>query len=109
MDHAAVAADVACVLHDLGPAVVAGHSMGGLHGLVAAAQRPDLVRGLVVEDMGVDFRGRDADAARAWFAAVPQPFPSLAAVREIFGAAGEYMGVRRGAGVVDTLMELNKR
>lgn len=90
-----LAADAADVLDHLGagPALVAGHSMGGLHGLVLAARRPDLVRGLVVEDMGVDFRGRDAGAARAWFEALRQPFPSLAAVREAFGDGdtGEYM------------------
>lgn len=90
-----LAADAADVLDQLGagPALVAGHSMGGLHGLVLAARRPDLVRGLLVEDMGVDFRGRDAAAARAWFEAVAQPFPSLAAVREAFGGgeAGDYM------------------
>ncbi|WP_425570572.1 alpha/beta fold hydrolase [Pseudonocardia adelaidensis] len=90
-----MAADVACVLAELGPAVVVGHSMGGLHGLVAAARRPELVRALVVEDMGVDFRGRSAADARAWFGAVPQPFPSLAAVRRAFGHPraefGEYM------------------
>jgi pimeloyl-ACP methyl ester carboxylesterase len=90
-----MAADVVDVLAELGPAVVVGHSMGGLHGLVAAAHRPELVRALVVEDMGVDFRGRSAADARAWFEAVPQPFPSLAAVRRAFGHPraefGEYM------------------
>ncbi len=88
-------ADVVELLDEVGPAVVIGHSMGGLHGLVAAARRPELVRALVVEDMAVDFRGADADAARAWFGALPQPFPSLAAVREAFGHPrpefGEYM------------------
>lgn len=90
-----LAADAADVLDQLGagPALVVGHSMGGLHGLVLAALRPDLVSALVVEDMGVDFRGRDAVAARAWFEAVPQPFPALAAVHEAFGygEAGAYM------------------
>jgi pimeloyl-ACP methyl ester carboxylesterase len=90
-----MAADVVDVLTELGPAVVVGHSMGGLHGLVAAARRPELVRALVVEDMGVDFRGRSAADARAWFEALPQPFPSLAAVRRAFGHPraefGEYM------------------
>lgn len=80
-----MAADAAELLDEAGPAVVIGHSMGGLHGLVLAARRPDLVRALVVEDMAVDFRGRSADDARAWFGALPQPFPSLAAVREAFG------------------------
>jgi pimeloyl-ACP methyl ester carboxylesterase len=90
-----MAADVVDVLTELGPAVVVGHSMGGLHGLLTAARRPDLVRALVVEDMGVDFRGRSAADARAWFGALPQPFPSLAAVRRAFGHPrpefGEYM------------------
>lgn len=87
------AADVIEVLERTGPAVVIGHSMGGLHGLVAAARRPDLVRALVVEDMAVDFLDRDPDAARAWFAAMPQPWPSLDAVREAFGGGvdGAYM------------------
>lgn len=90
-----MAADVVDVLAGLGPSVVIGHSMGGLHGLVAAARRPELVRALVVEDMGVDFRGRSAADARAWFGALPQSFPSLAAVRRAFGHPraefGEYM------------------
>ena len=90
-----MAADVTELLAQVGPAVVVGHSMGGLHGLVAAARRPDLIRALVVEDMGVDFRGRDAEAVRSWFGAMPQPFPSLAAVRQAFGwpraEFGEYM------------------
>jgi pimeloyl-ACP methyl ester carboxylesterase len=88
-----MAADVADVLADLGPAVVVGHSMGGLHGLVAAARRPDLVRALVVEDMGVDFRGRGDADTRAWFAAFPPSFPALAAVRRAFGGRefGDYM------------------
>jgi pimeloyl-ACP methyl ester carboxylesterase len=90
-----MAADVVDVLAELGPAVVVGHSMGGLHGLVAAARCPELVRALVVEDMGVDFRGRSVADARAWFTALPQPFASLAAVRRAFGHPraefGEYM------------------
>ena len=85
-----MAADVTELLAQLGPAVVVGHSMGGLHGLVAAARRADLVRALVVEDMGVDFRGRDADAVRSWFGAMPQPFPSLAAVDHTTEIAAEW-------------------
>ncbi|MFC4946786.1 alpha/beta fold hydrolase [Pseudonocardia sp. GCM10023141] len=95
-----MALDAAEVLESLvresgGPGVVIGHSMGGLHGLLLAARRPDLVRVLVVEDMAVDFRGRSAEDARAWFGALPQPFPALAAVREAFGYPrpefGDYM------------------
>lgn len=80
-----MAQDAAEVLDDLGPGVVIGHSMGGLHGLVLAARRPDLVQALVVEDMGVDFRGYSSDDARAWFGAIQQPFESLAEVRRVFG------------------------
>jgi pimeloyl-ACP methyl ester carboxylesterase len=88
-------ADAAEVLAEVGPGVVVGHSMGGLHGLVLAARHPELVRALVVEDMGVDFRGRSAAEAGSWFGAMPQPFPSLAAVRQAFGwpraEFGDYM------------------
>lgn len=89
-----MAADAAGVLDATGPAVVVGHSMGGLHGLALAAARPDLVRALVVEDMGVDFRGDDG-TARAWFAALPRSYPSREAVRTAFGGTrhgwGDYM------------------
>ncbi|MCW0214158.1 MAG: alpha/beta hydrolase [Pseudonocardia sp.] len=95
-----MAADAADVLDQAGagPALVVGHSMGGLHALALAARRPDLVRALVVEDMGVDFTDLPAAAladARAWFAAMPAPFTSLAHVRESFGhlrpELGHYM------------------
>jgi pimeloyl-ACP methyl ester carboxylesterase len=86
-----LAADVIELLDDLGSAIVVGHSMGALHGLVAAADRPDLVRALVVEDMGVDFVGRSAADARAWFGALPPTWPALAAVREAFADYGDYM------------------
>ncbi|HEY0815778.1 MAG TPA: alpha/beta hydrolase [Pseudonocardia sp.] len=87
-----LAADVVELLDALGePAIVVGHSMGALHGLVAATQRPELVRALVVEDMGVDFVGRSAADARAWFAAMPPRWPALAAVREAFADYGDYM------------------
>ena len=90
-----MATDAADVLDGLGPATVIGHSMGGLHGLALAARRPDLVRALVVEDMGVDFRGHSAADARAWFGALPSSYESLAAVRKTFGwprpEFGDYM------------------
>lgn len=91
-----LAADVVTVLEETGPATVVGHSMGGLHALAAAATRPDLVRRLVVEDMAVDFTGVGAahvTAMREWFAAMPQPWPSLAAVRKAFGGGvdGDFM------------------
>ena len=84
--------DVAELISDLaeGPAVVIGHSMGGLHAWVAAARRPDLVRAVVVEDMAPDQRGRTVDAWRGYFESWPVPFRSLAQVREFFGDVGDY-------------------
>ncbi len=79
---------------ELGPVVVLGHSMGALHGWQLAALRPDLVRGLVVEDMAPDHRGRTAAPWVSWFAAMPAVFPSVAAVRDAFGwprsSVGDY-------------------
>lgn len=74
---------------DLAPAIVIGHSMGGLHGIALAATRPELVRALVVEDMAPDLKGRTADVWRPYFDSWPV-FTSLAHVREFFGAAGDY-------------------
>jgi pimeloyl-ACP methyl ester carboxylesterase len=75
---------------DLGPAVVIGHSMGGLHAVALAARHPSLVRGLVVEDWAPDNKGRTADVWRPYFDSWPAAFQSLAHVREFFGAAGDY-------------------
>jgi len=47
-------ADIAGVIEklDLAPAVVLGHSLGGLNAYQLAAKRPELVRALVIEDIG---------------------------------------------------------
>ncbi|CRK61156.1 Hydrolase, alpha/beta fold family [Alloactinosynnema sp. L-07] len=91
-------ADIAEILSELGPTVLIGHSMGGLHAVVAAAEHPDLVRAVVAEDMAVDLRGRTADGWRALFDAWPTPFPSLRHVRDFFGVLGPYFAecVREG-------------
>lgn len=84
--------DVAERIVDLGigPAVVIGHSMGGLHAVALAARHPELVRAIVVEDMAPDNTGRTVDVWRPYFGSWPEPFLSLAHVREFFGAAGDY-------------------
>lgn len=84
--------DVASLVTDLdaGPAVVIGHSMGGLHAIVLAATHPELVRAVVVEDMAVDLRGKTVDDWRAYFESWPVPFQSLAHVRQFFGGTGDY-------------------
>ncbi|MFC0546753.1 alpha/beta fold hydrolase [Kutzneria chonburiensis] len=85
------ASDAAAVIRrlDLGPSVVIGHSMGGLHALVLAALEPSLVRGVVVEDFAPDQRGRTVDPWRAEFSRWPA-FQSLAHVRSFFGPVGDY-------------------
>lgn len=79
--------DAVCVIGalELGRVVVIGQSLGGQTALLLAADRPDLVRGLIVADASPDGGGR-ADAAesaaeqigtalRRW----PVPFTSRAA------------------------------
>ena len=88
-DFAADAADVIQRL-ELGPAVAIGHSMGGLHALVLAAEHSELVCGVVVEDFAPDQRGRTVDGWRAEFDSWPLPFQSLAHVRSFFGSVGDY-------------------
>lgn len=88
-DFVADAAEVIDAL-DLAPAVVIGHSMGGLHAWALAATHPELVRAVVVEDMAPDQRGKTVDAWRAYFGSWPVPFVSLAHVREFFGPLGDY-------------------
>ncbi|MPZ83463.1 MAG: alpha/beta fold hydrolase [Actinophytocola sp.] len=81
-------ADAARLLDE--PAVVIGHSMGGLHAWCLAASHPGLVSAVVVEDMAPDQRGRTVDPWRAYFDSWPVPFGSLAHVREFFGDLGDY-------------------
>ena len=78
-------ADAAAAIEelDLGPAVVIGHSMGGLHAWGLAATRPDLVRAVVVEDFAPDNRGKSIDDWKWYFDAWPVPFQSIAHVRSI--------------------------
>jgi len=85
-------ADAAAVLrsHDLAPAVVIGHSMGGLHAWALAATHPDLVRAVVVEDMAPDQRGKTVEPWRAYFDSWPAAFESLAHVRRFFAPLGDY-------------------
>lgn len=83
--------DLTAHAEQLGECVVIGHSMGSLHGWCLAAARPDLVAGLVVEDIAPDFRGRTADDWAALIRRWPQPFETESAVCEFFGdVAGQY-------------------
>lgn len=85
-------AELAAAVESLGRAVVlVGHSMGGLHSWCLAAERPDLVIGLVVEDMAADFVGRTTGAWEPWVHALPTEFGSADDVLAEFGpVAGQY-------------------
>lgn len=73
------------------PAVLIGHSMGALHSWCLAADRPDLVSALVVEDMAPDFRGRTTGPWEPWLHAIPVEFSSAEEVFAEFGPiSGQY-------------------
>lgn len=73
------------------PAVLIGHSMGGLHSWCLAAERPELVSALVVEDMAPDFVGRTTGPWEPWLHALPVDFHSPDRVFAEFGpVAGQY-------------------
>lgn len=85
-------AELGAAVESLGaPAVLIGHSMGGLHSWCLAAERPDLVSAVVVEDMAPDFVGRTVGAWEPWLHALPDEFASADAVFAEFGPiAGRY-------------------
>ncbi len=73
------------------PAVLIGHSMGGLHSWCLAAERPELVSALVVEDMAPDFVGGTTGAWEPWLHALPSEFGTAAEIFAEFGhVAGQY-------------------
>lgn len=68
-----------------------GHSMGGLHSWCVAAQFPQLVASVVVEDMTPDFQGLTADGFTDFFQSWPTLFPHQHSFTEFFGPdAGTY-------------------
>ncbi|MGH2604229.1 MAG: alpha/beta fold hydrolase [Dehalococcoidia bacterium] len=67
----------------LGPAVLIGHSMGGITAWQAAGRRPDLVLGVVIGDISA--RSNDASTWwRDWLASWPRAFDDQQAIREYF-------------------------
>ncbi|AQT81903.1 alpha/beta hydrolase [Mycolicibacterium litorale] len=84
--------DLAAAVADLGrPVVLVGHSMGGLHSWCLAAQRPDLVSAVVVEDMAPDFVGRTTGPWEPWVHALPVEYACADQVFDEFGpVAGRY-------------------
>ncbi|OBH34960.1 alpha/beta hydrolase [Mycobacterium sp. E342] len=73
------------------PVRLLGHSMGALHSWCLAAQHPELVSALVLEDMAPDFRGRTTGPWEPWLHALPVEFDCAERVIEEFGpVAGRY-------------------
>ena len=78
--------DPSAALESLGrSAVPIGHSMGGLHSWCVAAERPDLVAALVVEDMAPDFVGGTTGPWELWLHRVAVEFGSAEDVFAEFG------------------------
>ncbi|ORB12886.1 alpha/beta fold hydrolase [Mycobacterium noviomagense] len=73
------------------PARLIGHSMGALHSWCLAAEDPEMVSALVVEDMAPDFRGRTTGPWEPWLHALPVEFDTAEKVSAEFGpVAGQY-------------------
>ncbi|MDI9886021.1 MULTISPECIES: alpha/beta fold hydrolase [Streptomyces] len=84
----AYVADAAAAVERLGlaPAILVGHSMGALTAWQLAAERPDLVRALVICDMRASALGAASQREwEDWFRSWPVPFATLADVRKWFG------------------------
>jgi pimeloyl-ACP methyl ester carboxylesterase len=92
-DLAALESDI-----DLGQAAVVGHSLGAAAACLLAARRPELVRGLVLEDGGP----RDgAPRPRVFDRPIPREFASVEAAREYLHETG-LGGNGRAPWVLDT-------
>ncbi|MUM24119.1 alpha/beta hydrolase [Mycobacterium sp. CBMA271] len=73
------------------PALLVGHSMGGLHAWCLAAEHPELVSALVVEDMAPDFIGGTTGPWEPWLYSWPEVFTAPQDILGRFGpVAGQY-------------------
>jgi N-formylmaleamate deformylase len=92
-----LAADAAAILEalGLGPALVFGHSMGAITAAALAAERPDLVRGLVLEDPPIEPKFRfEPEFLKAWQADLAE-WPALSPEERQARAAVENPGWHR--------------
>ncbi len=82
--------DAAALIDHLGlaPAVVLGHSLGGVNAYQLAARRPELVGALIIEDIGAHITGDFTEFLAGW----PESFPTRKAARA-------FLAARAGTGV----------
>ncbi|MFJ1709683.1 alpha/beta fold hydrolase [Kitasatospora sp. NPDC088346] len=80
--------DAAAVLHHLGAgaAVVLGHSLGGVNAYQLASGHPELVRALVIEDIGAEVNG-DLSFCLDW----PHRAPTRGALLEALGRSAPHL------------------
>ena len=85
--HAFMADAVAAIEQlELAPAAIIGQSLGGHTAFLVAAERPDLVRGLVVAEASPASEGPGtAEEIRRMLSAWPAQFTSAEAAQEFFG------------------------
>lgn len=88
----ALTAAVTRVLAETGApdVILVGHSMGSMHAWCVAATHPELVRGVVVEDMSPDFRGLTTILYDAYFDSWPVTFTEPDFARLFGDIAGPY-------------------
>jgi pimeloyl-ACP methyl ester carboxylesterase len=72
----------------LAPTVLVGQSLGGLTAILLAAERPDLVRGLVVIEATPAADPGAPARLRAWLDSWPVPFASRRDAADFFGREG---------------------
>ncbi len=84
--RAAFVADAIAAIEGLGrgPVLLVGQSLGGIHAMFAAAQRPELVRALVVIEAQAWNPVDRAAGPGPWLRRWPVPFASLAEARAFF-------------------------
>lgn len=87
------AADVAAFVREVvgRPAVLWGHSLGGLVGIAVAAQQPEWVQGLVIEDSPLFLRRANVEQGS------PRAYAFFRAVHAVMGLPPEEMAARLAA------------
>jgi pimeloyl-ACP methyl ester carboxylesterase len=85
VSRAAFVADAEKWLDRFEPAVVVGHSLGGHTAFLVAAERPDLVRALVVLEATPAADPEAPAIVRGWLESWPVPFPDREHAQQFFG------------------------